>query len=366
MSRFFGFVLVGFFYLLPLLGFAAGLVPCGGAEEPACQTCHVMDLVNNVIGWLVMILGTIAAIIIVYAGFKLVMSGGNRHAMEDAKELIRNMLIGYVIVLAGWLLIDTGMKMLLTDGETPLGMWNQLQCTAQPIIRQDVEYVPEEFEPNVALPTIQSAGINNGNRQYLPCRQLPNGGTDCIPQQDQCRRSGGSPTIDVSTNNRAVICMYYGGGGTSGSGSNTGSGSRPPDLSAAGSCNASIIGRHFPEVLIGSAQCIIRAESSCGARMQSVSDVLSVDGRPFSFGPMQINLTVHELRGCSGYPAVLDCKSAFSGRNYSARVINEPLYQECARAAQDNDCNIRNGYRIYQEAGNRWSPWSTASACNLR
>jgi hypothetical protein len=194
---------------------------------------------------------------------------------------------------------------------------------------------------------------------------LPNGEDNCIPQQDQCRRSGGTPTIDDSSSRRAVICMYYGGGSTSG-GTTGGTGARPPDLSGVGSCNANVIGRHFPTALIGSAQCIIRAESSCGARMQSVTDVMRVDGRPFSFGPMQINLTVHELRGCSGYPAVLDCKSAFEGRNYSARVINEPLYQQCARAAQDNDCNIRNGLRIYQEAGNRWSPWSTASACGLR
>jgi Type IV secretion system pilin len=365
MSRVSAFLVVGFLSLVPLMAWAAGLVPCGGADEPACQTCHVMDLVNNVIGWLVMILGTIAAIIIVYAGFKLVMSGGNRHAMEDAKELIRNMLIGYVIVLAGWLLIDTGMKMLLTDGETPLGMWNQLQCSTQPAVRTGVTYTPETYEPNT-LPLLPGAGVNTGNRQYLPCSPLPNGETNCIPQQDQCRRSGGSPTIDVSSANRAVICMYYSAGGTSGSGSGSATGARPPDLSAGGACNPSVIGRHFPSVLVGSAQCVIRAESSCGARMVSVTDVMRIDGRAFSFGPMQINLTVHELRGCSGYPAVLDCKSAFSGRNYSARVINEALYQQCAAAAQNIDCNIRNGYRIYQEAGNRWSPWSTASACGLR
>lgn len=325
-----------------------------------------------------MILGTVAAIIIVYAGFKLVTSGGNRHAKEDAKSMISNMIIGYVIVLAGWLLIDTGMRMLLLDGGTRLGVWNQLSCQVQPGATTGVVTRTGEIDVNVEDPgtgVIADPGINTGNRQYLSCTPLPNGADNCIPQQEQCERSGGVPTIDSSSARRAVICMYYGagslsGGGTGGAGTGGGGGDsggggvRPPDLSAGGACNASVVGRHFPSQLVGAAQCIIRAESACGANMLSRTDVMSYDRRPFSFGPMQINLTVHVLQGCG--PTTLDCKSAFSGRNYSARVVNEALYQQCARAAQNIDCNIRNGYRIYREAGNRWRPWSTAAGCGLR
>ncbi len=131
MSRIGVFLAVFCLLVTPYLAFGAGLVPCGGPGEPVCQSCHVVELVNRVVTWLVMFLGTIAAIIIVYAGFKLVTSGGSSHAKEDAKALIQNMFIGYVIVLAGWLLIDTAMKMLLVDGETALGVWNQVECVAQ-------------------------------------------------------------------------------------------------------------------------------------------------------------------------------------------------------------------------------------------
>jgi hypothetical protein len=359
MKRFWGVLFFLVLIVVPLFTYAAGLVPCGGPNEPACQTCHVIELVNRVVSWLVLILGTVAAIIIVYAGFKLVTSGGNRHAKEDAKSMISNMIIGYCIVLAGWLLVDTGMKMLLTDGETVLGVWNQVSCTDQPEPKSR-SFTPTVFEPDTSIPSTPGAGVNVGNTQTLTCSVRPNGSDICTYQQDQCTRSGGVPTIDSSTSPRSVVCKYYVAGGVTGSG-----GTLPPNISGTGACNPYTIAKYFPTGLVGSAQCIIGAESSCGARSQSITDVMNIDKRPFSFGPMQINLTVHVLQGCSGYPATLNCYAAFAGKNYSARVVDEGLYQTCAKAAQNVDCNIKNGYRIYQEAGNRWSPWSTASACGL-
>jgi hypothetical protein len=274
-------------------------------------------MVNSVVTWLVGILGTIAAIVIVYAGFKLVTSGGNSHAKEEAKELIQNMFIGYVIILAGWLLVDTGMKMLLTDGETALGMWNQVSCVDQ------ARYTPAGYREPDPFDTTEL-------------------------------------TVEAVENNYVDPIMIIGAGGTGGAG-----GAYPPNLSAGGACSASLIQPFFGSQT-GNAQCIIRAESACGANSVSRTDVMRVDGRAFSFGPMQINLTVHTLNGCAGYPPVLRCLDAFSGRNYSARVINESLYQQCARAAQNFACNIRNGARIYREAGNSWRPWSTAAGCGLR
>lgn len=117
--------------LVPVFTYAAGFVPCGGPNEPPCQTCHVIDLVNNLLSWLVVILGTIAAIMIVFAGFKLVTSGGNQAAMKSAKDIMTNIIIGYIIVLAGWLLIDFGMKALLNEGT--FGVWNEVQCVTQPV-----------------------------------------------------------------------------------------------------------------------------------------------------------------------------------------------------------------------------------------
>jgi hypothetical protein len=205
---------------------------------------------------------------------------------------------------------------LIQDGERSFGIWNEVSCVAQP---------EGDFRTVTQIP-VEWIEYTHPEYQYV----------------DPIMSGGGG---------------VAGGGGTGGA--------NPPNMSAAGSCSASLISPHFGSQT-GNAQCIIRAESACGASMVSRSDVMRADGRAFSFGPMQINLTVHVLQGCAGYPATLDCKSAFSGRNYSARVINESLYQQCARAAQNPTCNIRNGARIYREAGNSWRPWSTAGGCGLR
>jgi len=122
---------VSLLLLLPILTFAAGLVPCGGVGEPMCQSCHVLQLIHIVVNWLIAILTTITALLIAYAGLRLVVSVGNASAMTQAKSLISNCLIGFAIVLIGWLLIDLVLKSLVND--QVYGVWNQLQCVEQPV-----------------------------------------------------------------------------------------------------------------------------------------------------------------------------------------------------------------------------------------
>ncbi len=309
---------MAYLFVVPFTVSAATLVPCGGPGEDPCQTCHVVSLVNNVVAWLVMILGTIAAILIIVAGVRLVTSGGNTSAMEQAKSSMTNLIIGYLIVLSAWLVLDYGLKaLLIQDGANSFGVWNTISCTDQPIAqRNTVDQIPVDWIEYTPPP---------GTISYVD--PIMTGG------------SGSAP------------------GGTTG-------GANPPNMSGVGSCSPSLISPYFGSQT-GNAQCIIRHESACGANMVSRSDVMR-DGRAFSFGPMQINLTVHVLQGCAGYPSTLNCLSAFSGKNYTARVINEALYQQCARAAQNPTCNIKNGARIYRESRNSWRPWSTAGVCGLR
>ncbi len=139
-------VLMLVFVLLPDFVLAQGqegFVPCRGRE---CNLCHLIELGGNVLNWLVGILSIIAVLLFVYAGIRLVTSGGNTEAKELAKNIFTNVLIGYIIVLAAWLLVDTGMKILLRDqGSVPgLGPWNQVQCVPQPELQTGTWNVPLE------------------------------------------------------------------------------------------------------------------------------------------------------------------------------------------------------------------------------
>jgi len=117
---------------LPVFAYAAGLVPCGRDGQGACQMCHTVQLVNGVTAWLVGILSIAAAIMFVIAGYRLVTANGNPSVMQDAKNMITNVAIGFAIVLAAWLLIDLMMKTLLGGGSVAAGPWNQIACIDQP------------------------------------------------------------------------------------------------------------------------------------------------------------------------------------------------------------------------------------------
>ncbi len=117
-----GFVLA--LMCLPMLVMAqdSGLIPCGYGDNP-CDTADVANFVNGLISFLIQMLGVIAVIVMVYAGFQLVTSGGDEGKWTKAKELFTNVVIGIVIILAAWLIVDTIMEALTGQG---LDVWGRL------------------------------------------------------------------------------------------------------------------------------------------------------------------------------------------------------------------------------------------------
>jgi hypothetical protein len=135
----FAIVIFSLFLYIPLMpvageGFtfalteAAGLVPCGGEGEALCDACAATAMVNGLINWLFGILALLAVMVMMYAGVRLVTSQGNTSQWEEAKGMLTNLIIGFVIVLAAWLIVDTLMKMLLSDDVIKPGMWNTLSA----------------------------------------------------------------------------------------------------------------------------------------------------------------------------------------------------------------------------------------------
>lgn len=61
-----------------------------------------IDLAVNIINWGLGILALIAVIIILWGGFAWMLSGGNEEKIEKAKKILRNGIIGLVIILAAW------------------------------------------------------------------------------------------------------------------------------------------------------------------------------------------------------------------------------------------------------------------------
>ena len=115
---------------------ADGIVSLSGCSGPDCTACNVVDMVNGGITWLIGILFVVFAVIMVIAGVGLVTSGGNQSALESAKSKFTNAIIGLIIILSAWLIVDTLMRGLVgNDGKlkaegTVTGwlFWADVEC----------------------------------------------------------------------------------------------------------------------------------------------------------------------------------------------------------------------------------------------
>jgi hypothetical protein len=98
---------VAFTITAPYYAFAAGLVPCGGSGEQACNFNYFIQLIGAVIHFLVFYLAVpLAAISFAIAGVMILTAGGNEGQVAKAKEIFWNVLIGLVVALAAWLVVN--------------------------------------------------------------------------------------------------------------------------------------------------------------------------------------------------------------------------------------------------------------------
>ncbi len=150
---------------------ADGLVPCDGADV-LCNACTLIDLVNNVISFIVAFMGLAVFVLFGYLGLVMITSRGDQSIIANAKQAFSKVLIGFIIMFSAWLLIDTFMK-LVAGGGTNLGPWNELQCTL---------YDPPEYDN----PIIDVAGIE------VPEAATPVVGTTLCVAYEECISDAGT------------------------------------------------------------------------------------------------------------------------------------------------------------------------------
>lgn len=141
-----------------------GFLDCQG---PDCSACNLVSMANRVIDWLVGVLLVVFAVLMVRAGFNLVMSGGNSGALSDAKDTFVNAIIGLLIILSAWLIVDTLMKGLNVQGMTsgPLP-WSQVQCQVQvvPDVNRFESPASANVLPQYASPTTNPATLSQAQQ----------------------------------------------------------------------------------------------------------------------------------------------------------------------------------------------------------
>ncbi|MCK4918864.1 MAG: hypothetical protein KAS01_00590 [Candidatus Pacebacteria bacterium] len=115
---------------------SAGLIPCGKScddpdtaweEDQACTLCHGILMSQLIIEFLVKLAGIAAMIAIAIGGFLYMFAAGKQGAIDTAKSMIKNVLIGFIIVFIAWALIDTVLTMF--GYIDPIGgEWYEMDC----------------------------------------------------------------------------------------------------------------------------------------------------------------------------------------------------------------------------------------------
>lgn len=188
----------------PAAGAEGNLVPCSGSD---CTFCHVIELGNNILKWLFGIVFVIFGVIIFIAGFGLVTSGGNQTKLDDAKKKLSNALIGIIIVFCAFLIVDTLVRMVITNGElgtvsSNLTYWNEITCFGEQSVPNEVPDLPpgagmltRDDDGNICLPPPYTSecfpeeDIISNDGERICVRGESTGSMICAPDAPDCGTS---------------------------------------------------------------------------------------------------------------------------------------------------------------------------------
>ncbi|HEY4519889.1 MAG TPA: hypothetical protein VJH33_02540 [Candidatus Paceibacterota bacterium] len=94
------------------------IVPCNGVD---CGLCDIALLAQNVLNTGIFVAVFLSSILFAWAGIKYVTAQGDSGKVTDAKKIFWNVTLGLVIILVGWITVDTLMKTLT---RADFGPWN--------------------------------------------------------------------------------------------------------------------------------------------------------------------------------------------------------------------------------------------------
>lgn len=297
---------------------AESLVPTGRDADynpDGYGSCEFVETVNNVIQFFIKMSALIAVLVFMYAGFIMVSSRGDSALIEGAKKLFANVLIGFVILLTAFLIINTIIGILVGGAVGGL-TWQTIEC----------QYANESApaaEIAIELQEYDAAKLY----EYAPDGTAINYRNVAV---------GGS--CSPITSGPCSVANLRAEGLFSGN-----------EEHASRVCN----------------------KESGGTSMWSGTD-LCRDGNSFSGGWFQINVIAHANRipGCSGaftlhgsggQGGCLERTTNSAGTSYCAvwncSVTNADRYNDCREAVEDWGVNSTIANELYRASGNDFTDW---------
>ncbi len=224
-------IVAGFIAGSPALLAAAegGIVPqaCRLGDPGPCTICHLAVLVINFTNFLMKIIAfPAAALLVAIGGLTLLISGASENLRTLGKTILTNTVIGLIIVMIAWLLVDTAIKTLVGESSSnffgTFGPWHEVRPERCPVAGESlvssfsVPPPPAASPPpaaaplptpgvsattNIILARLQSAGI-----EVRSTGRSPSGGNCYDINNPTCTNLDGLPprTFDNLENIKAV------------------------------------------------------------------------------------------------------------------------------------------------------------------
>lgn len=120
-------ILLSVALLAPAPIYAQGLVPCGNEPGDMCEFRDLFVLLHNILEFAIFQLAPIlVTLMVAVGGFLMLTAAGSAGRFAKGIDFIKNALIGYVIVLASWLIVNTVLQQLGAASWTGLGTWYEI------------------------------------------------------------------------------------------------------------------------------------------------------------------------------------------------------------------------------------------------
>ncbi len=104
-----------------------GLVQCGNKTDDPCTVEDIFNLFVIGTNLLIGAVGLVAILAIVYSGFSMVTAAGNTESITKAKKNLTSAIIGLVLVLLAFILINLILYGILGVTGTKEGVFNPLE-----------------------------------------------------------------------------------------------------------------------------------------------------------------------------------------------------------------------------------------------
>lgn len=90
-----------------------------------CSLCNGVQVAINIVNTLTVLAIILTAGMMVYGAIRLMLSGGSEQMVKDAKGIFTSAIIGLIVVLCSWLIINTVMHIIAGSVNFP---WANVQC----------------------------------------------------------------------------------------------------------------------------------------------------------------------------------------------------------------------------------------------